>query len=44
MQPPPLPRRFVPRLASNDDGSSDDNVGQFDDFEYMYYRHRYEYD
>jgi hypothetical protein len=39
-QPPPLPpHRFEPRLASDDDGSSDDG-----NYEYMYYRPRYKCD
>jgi hypothetical protein len=38
MQPPPPPRRF------KDDGeSSDDNDGEFADFEYMYNKPRYEW-
>jgi hypothetical protein len=41
MQPPLPPRRFEPRPASDDDGYSDDNNG---DYEYMYYRPRYKYD
>jgi hypothetical protein len=36
--PPPPPRRFEQRPASDDGGSSDDG-----DYEYMYYRPRYEY-
>jgi hypothetical protein len=44
MQPPPPPRRFEPRPTSDDEGFSDDNDGEFDDFDYMYYRPRYEYD
>jgi hypothetical protein len=39
MQPPPPPCRSEPRPASDDDGSSDDNDG---DYEYLYYRPRYE--
>lgn len=42
MQPPP-PHRFQPLPASDDD-DSDDGDGKFDDFEYMYYRTRQEYD
>jgi hypothetical protein len=41
MQPPPLPRRFELRPASENDDSCNDD--EFDDFEYMYYRPRYEY-
>jgi hypothetical protein len=39
MLPPPPPRRFEPRPASDDHGSSNDG-----NYEYMYYRPRYEYD